>query len=362
MADMAEDRAQMAALDGLAPAVFADIDWRDIAPVAGGVGHFVLDLDTGIAHGDYALRAMMGIEGAEDGFAASEVFDRIHEEDRAAVAGSVEEARETGSPYEAEFRLAGADGSTQWIKARGRRVTGRSGRVMLVGTNYDVTEIRSAQEHAEMLAGEMAHRIKNVFTMVQSMFNMAARTSTTKEELAAAFSGRLSALTEVNRLTFASPDQRVMVSDIVDGVLGPSMEAGRVEADLEPRLALNGLAAQTVVLALNELMTNATKHGALRPEGGSVRVAMRIDGEDFLLRWHEESATPVTPPEGPKARGFGMRVLSSMTVATFTGRPSFDWRREGLRFECRWPAAEFAWGRARYTPALVDEVVGATGG
>ncbi|MEM7488712.1 MAG: sensor histidine kinase, partial [Pseudomonadota bacterium] len=228
-----------------------------------------------------------------------------------------------------------------------------------IGVATDITEERAAQERAELLAGEMSHRIKNVFTLIQSMFNMAARTADTKEELAEAFTGRLRALVAVNTLTFADPERRVALSDLVDSLLGPLVESGRVRTTLASGFALSGTAAQTVTLAMNELMTNAVKHGALKVPDGHVDLTMSVTDDTFMLRWHEVSPHPVTPPETPG--GFGMRVLTGMTKATYDGQPDLDWRPEGLTFTCTWQLEGFGFrAGAGYAAPVAERAVAAT--
>jgi two-component sensor histidine kinase len=68
--------------------------------------------------------------------------------------------------------------------------------------------------------------------------------------------------------------------------------------------------AQAIVLALHELATNATKHGALSCPGGRVRVTCRAaPGEDSgsIIDWRETGGPPVAGP--PRRRGFGIRLL-----------------------------------------------------
>ena len=124
---------------------------------------------------------------------------------------------------------------------------------------------------------------------------------------------------------------------LAEAVLGPAAAGGRISIDLPAGQELNGTAAQTVTLVLNELMTNAAKYGALAQEGGRVVLSVTADGETFLLSWVETGAGPVREPT---KTGFGMRVLRGMTSATFGGSPTLEWRADGLAFSCRWRAED----------------------
>ena len=343
---MRDGTAPRAADADLMTGLVAETDWQAIAPAAGGVGRFVYDAGTGLCEIDLTLRRLTGMFDAVAAFPAARFFERIHADDLARVEADLARAVGDGAPYEAEFRFRRDDGREVWLMGQGRVLTASNGRDLVVGVNHDVTERRRAQERAELLAGEMAHRMKNVLGLVQSMFNMAARSAPSKEALVDAFTGRLAAIASVNALVFAGEDRSVGMDELIRAVLGPLIDDGRVAAETEP-FPLNSASAQTMVLVLNELMTNAVKHGALRGDDGTVAVRIRLDheapgGGSFHFTWQETGPGPVAAPTG--RTGFGMRVLESMTAASFRGRPRFDWRPGGMRFDCEWPLGDFGSG------------------
>ncbi|WP_308915211.1 sensor histidine kinase [Jannaschia sp. LMIT008] len=316
----------------------AETDWQAIAPAAAGIGRFVYDPRTEMAQMDATMRRLTGMLDRVGAFPAADYFTRIHSDDRDAVGDQLALTVREGTPFHAEYRFERSPGEVVWLSGQGRMTDTSDGRSVLVGALYDITTLRSARERAVLLSEEMAHRMKNVFALVQGMFNMAARSSGTKEELVEAYTGRLQALAQVNAMTFASPDRSVRVTDLVSQTLGPLVAAKRIDAAIDD-VAVNGAAAQTVVLVLNELLTNAVKYGALRDDAGSVALSIVVVDGGFTLTWDEHATPPITPPT--KKNGFGMRVLNSMTSATFSGRPSFEWRERGLLFSCHWDMPTF---------------------
>src|ERR1700741_130780 len=71
-------------------------------------------------------------------------YSRVHPDDRAAVKLAMTEALETGSPYEAEFRLAG---STRWLHGKGDVFFDAKGNASrMLGVNLDITERKLAEE------------------------------------------------------------------------------------------------------------------------------------------------------------------------------------------------------------------------
>jgi two-component sensor histidine kinase len=85
--------------------------------------------------------------------------------------------------------------------------------------------------------------------------------------------------------------------------------------------------AQTLALALHELVTNSAKYGALSSPSG--RLAMNWQSEDGELRltWDESGGPRVS---APASRGFGTRSVIASIESQLGGRADFDWRPEGL--------------------------------
>ena len=70
--------------------------------------------------------------------------------------------------YETDFRILLGD-EIRWISARGRGDDqGIVGRVMF-GIFLDVTVRKRAEESREMIAQEMSHRIKNLFSIAAAL-------------------------------------------------------------------------------------------------------------------------------------------------------------------------------------------------
>lgn len=317
-----------------------DKAWRDAAPRAGGVGRWVIEPLSGRARIDGTLRMLTGLDDWTEERDSAAFLDRIHAEDRAGLEAALAEVVGGADSYRCAFRFERPDGRTVWLDSSGAIVEGGDGTRYLVGATTDVTEVEFARERAELLAGEMAHRMKNVLALVGSMFNMAARGASSVEALREAYSGRLHALSKVNELTFTAEGERpARIEPLVEAVLGPLIATGRIARRIDP-CELAPSAAQTFVLVLNELVTNATKHGALSVEGGRIELDVALTGDAFRLTWRERGGPSLA--QAPTRQGYGMRVLSAMTEATYGGEPAFDWQEEGLTFSCGWPVGPFA--------------------
>jgi two-component sensor histidine kinase len=94
-----------------------------------------------------------------------------------------------------------------------------------------------------------------------------------------------------------------------------------------PEIQLEPAAAQTVALALHELVTNSAKYGALSTLSGRLSVNWEDHAGLLKITWVESGGPPV---EKPVSRGFGTRSVIASIESQLGGRAEFDWRPEGL--------------------------------
>jgi two-component sensor histidine kinase len=94
-----------------------------------------------------------------------------------------------------------------------------------------------------------------------------------------------------------------------------------------PEVQLEPATAQTLALALHELVTNSAKYGALSTLSGRLAIEWDVDDGVLFLTW-EESGGPLV--RTPTSRGFGTRSLMTSVESQLGGQALFDWRAEGL--------------------------------
>lgn len=208
----------------------------------------------------------------------------------------------------------------------------------LVGVSYEITEQRKLMQRHELVATEMEHRVKNLLTIVASFYRKTAQTATSVEALSDAFLPRLTALASMNGLAARSGHAEIDLEALVDVALLPV--TGRNITCHIDFCHVNATMAQTLALVLNELMTNAVKYGGLATDAGGVVLEIKAQDDLFSLIWTETAGYPLHKPVLPT--GYGIDILNNMTAATFSGRPSFDWRENGLVFKSEWPLGSVA--------------------
>ncbi|WP_245306100.1 HWE histidine kinase domain-containing protein [Bradyrhizobium sp. LTSP849] len=201
------------------------------------------------------------------------------------------------------------------------------------------TEERLNQSlHAqEVLTREMSHRVKNLFALTASMIRMSNRTSSSQAELADKLTGRVLALADANALVrrqfgAGAPDG-VGLEELIVRILRPHEHMRSIVRG--PALPVGERATNNIALVFHELATNAAKYGALSSEGGTVRVTWTIADQDLHLVW-QESGGPLASP--PASQGYGSRLVAA-TVSGLSGKLDYDWARQGLKAEMRFPLA-----------------------
>lgn len=303
----------------------------------GGLGIWVWDLETGLVELDETEKEFFGLGHLESPFNAQAIVDQIHPDDVDAVNKALEYAIENESPFTADFRYARPGGDQIWIRGRGSIIDPEgNGHKYLAGVNFDVTQEKEQANQERFLAEEMAHRTKNIIALISGVSRMTARSVDNVADYQAALESRLHAIDAANNfvLTGNGP-QSVPIQRLISRTLKMYHDRSRLKVSAE-NFFLNPRAAQTVSLVLNELATNAIKHGALREEGGNVELKILTQNDRFKLTWIETNPKPIGPK--PSHKGFGSKVTLGITKSTFSGEPVFEWRNDGIYYACTWPA------------------------
>jgi two-component sensor histidine kinase len=227
--------------------------------------------------------------------------------------------------YEAEFRIIRPDGEVRWCVGTAAATVDKSGRVVRVsGVTVDISERKRAEQRQNLLTREVDHRAKNALALAQSIVRL-----TRAKDVASyvqAVEGRISALARVHTILSLSSWQGAEINRLVDEELAAYSVNGQIkfhgsEVQLQPATA------QTLALALHELVTNSAKYGALSAMSGRVSIRWEMQGDVLALDWEETGGPQV---QEPTSRGFGTRSVIASIESQLGGQALFDWRSEGL--------------------------------
>lgn len=175
----------------------------------------------------------------------------------------------------------------------------------MLDTVVETTGKVRAQADLALINHELGHRLKNTLAIVQSIASQTLGDAAEPEAFAA-FVSRLSALGHAHDILLRREWTGASLSDIIIASLEPHDDGARIKVQGADR-QIGSRTAIILSLMLNELATNAVKHGALSVESGGVTLGWSTDGKRFRLRW-EESGGPA--PRPGSHRGFGSRLLA----------------------------------------------------
>lgn len=309
-------------------ALIWDAEHLRIATDAAGVALFSWNVDTDEILMDERAHGLWGVPPGPVTF--RDLSGKIHPEDLDRVRAAFASTRHVLGAYEVDFRIMHGE-DVRWVSARGRGDDqGIVGRLMF-GVFLDVTERKMAEEAREMIAGEMGHRVKNLFTIASALTVIAERSSSTAQEMSVDLRQRLAALNRAHELVrpmLGDPQRAAQLADLLDVLLAPyAGEDHRVQVNV-PEMLVGESSATTLALVVHELATNSIKYGALSVSTGKVEVSCVADDRDATITWRERGGPEVAPPNG--RAGFGSRLVNNAVSGQLGGAIAFDWCSEGV--------------------------------
>jgi PAS domain S-box-containing protein len=298
---------------------------RSMAIAAGKMGSWDWDGLNGDWMWDEGQYRIFGVDSASFEVTSANITALVHPEDADRVKDVIAEFGKGVRSYEVEFRINRPDGEQRWCVSTAAATTDRLGRVARVsGVTVDITERKRAEERQNLLTREVDHRAKNALTLAQSIVRLTRADS--MQSYVNAVEGRINALARVHTILSLSSWQGAEIGKLVAEELAPYATAGQVhftgaEVQLQPATA------QSLALALHELVTNSAKYGALSALSGQLSVTWTIENDLLNLIWVEAGGPLVREPT---TRGFGTRSLMASVENQLGGQALFDWKPEGL--------------------------------
>ncbi|WP_424627940.1 PAS domain-containing protein [Bradyrhizobium sp. SYSU BS000235] len=237
------------------------------------------------------------------------------------------------TPLEMELSLLGKDGQYRPFPTRAIPLRDTTSTVYRwIGTHVDISEQRRREEHIRFIIDELSHRTKNLLAVVMAVANQTAQHAGDVKQYQIRFSERLQALAHCHDLLVKDSWQGASFHDLVSAQMRPFGEtnAGRIDA-AGPSVVLKPDAVQHLGLALHELATNASKHGALSGPHGEVLIRWQVGEADDMIRvhWCEKGGPPVTPPQ---RRGFGRVVIEQIVTRALNGSGLLDFSPAGVNW------------------------------
>ena len=298
---------------------------RSLALAAGSMGSWDWDWLNGDWMWDEGQHRIFGVDPAAFTVTPDNVRALLHPDDMGELRKAMVQFNKGVKSYETEFRVVRPDGEIRWLFGTAAATADRNGRVIRVsGVTVDITERKRAEERQNLLTREVDHRAKNALALAQSIVRL-TRGESAKSYMQAV-EGRIGALARVHTILSLSSWQGAEITRLVDEELAPyqvndQIAVGGSNVQLQPATA------QTLAMALHELVTNSAKYGALSTRTGRLAIHWKIEADVLGLLWQEREGPPVVEPV---SRGFGTRSVIASIESQLGGRAEFDWRPEGL--------------------------------
>ncbi len=195
--------------------------------------------------------------------------------------------------------------------------------------------LREANDRVELLARELNHRVKNLFSVILAIVTLSARKQAPVPEVIESIRARIHALSLAHSSTQGGGDPAgLQIATVIANTMQPYCdEDGRRVRIGGPRLALPAGMISPIGMIIHELATNAVKYGALSADGGRVEIRWQIvdaeDGQQVELLWVETDGPALSIPDsGPESLGFGAR-MTGIAAQQLGGTLRRDWPASG---------------------------------
>lgn len=306
-----------------------------VACEAGHMGTWHRDIATNRLSYSDELLALIGIDRDRWGGTPDALEAIMHPDDIDSRRRMRAMAESIGKAIDIDFRILRPDGEVRWMSSRGRMVLDAEGHpVESFGVMVDVTDRKRAEEHAQALAAELDHRVKNVLARVQVVARRTREGSNSLDEFVTALNGRIDAMAKTHSQLSLNRWTGVGLSALVRGELAAYAAHGNTTVE-GPEVVLEPDSAQAVTTVLHELATNAAKYGALSTGTGRVGVCWRTitDGVPepaLVIEWKESGGPNVIAPE---RSGYGTSVIRNQIPYELQGTVDLTYPVDGVH--CR---------------------------
>lgn len=207
---------------------------------------------------------------------------------------------------------------------------GSSGVIIWAAKSYRdlLWRLRAEEEQRQLLTHELAHRIRNMLAIVQSVIGQTLRD---QPAALAKLNARIAALAATNDLLIKSKWRGACLTEILAGEFAP-YDPARFHLDGND-FECPSEVATVLALIFHELTTNAAKYGALSGTHGTVALTWRNRDGRVEFDWVESGGPQ---PAAARRQGFGTTLLRK-GLRQFDGSVEIEFARRGLR--CRFALA-----------------------
>lgn len=215
---------------------------------------------------------------------------------------------------------------------------------VLASNVMTIIEARREAEARNVIADELAHRIKNLFALFQSLIHFSSAQSDAgamRDELMS----RTAALALAHGLVAAGDAHggapAIGLHALFDTLFAPYHGAGGARHRIDGAdLSIAAHLITPLSLVFHELTTNAAKYGALSYEDGRVDILLITDTDRLAIEWREHGVAHSGAV--PTHLGFGSRMVDMVVRRQLGGTLDKDWAGDGLVVRLDLPRASLS--------------------
>ncbi len=262
----------------------------------------------------------------------------IHPEDFEASLVKLDAAMSTASLFDDEWRLRQADGSYRWVLSRAVPSSDNPETARWFGTLTDIHDRQLLSQERELLAGELAHRIKNIFSVITGLVALHARGKPDLKPFADTLADHIRALSRAQEFALkidARPEENLQ--ELLAVLMAPYGVPGHSAVTISGENVQTGVRSATpLALVFHELATNSAKYGALSVAEGTLSIDVSLENEMVHIAWRERGGPAAAPPT---EAGFGSRLVTMAIQNQLGGKIVQDWLETGLAADITIPTA-----------------------
>ncbi|GAA4218198.1 hypothetical protein GCM10022253_18400 [Sphingomonas endophytica] len=272
-------------------------------------------------------------------------LEAVHPEDRAATEAAFRRSYTCNESLEQQLRLRDRDGEYRWFLMRQvPRRAAASSVTHWFGAATDVHDMHLLEERQRRLVAELQHRVRNILTVVRSVFARTVEAGGTLDDVADHFRGRLDALARTQAIVTQTASGNVDLENLIrDELLSVGVADGEAVTIAGPDVPLPPRAAEAIGLAIHELAINSVKYGALKRPGARLHVAWSTyadkDGKKGVrLTWTEKGVPALAI--SPCRQGFGTELICEALPYQYGAETQLTFAGGGVRCAIALPLQE----------------------
>lgn len=243
--------------------------------------------------------------------------DDLHPDDLGPCIQCLQQAFAARETFSMPYRLRRHDGAYRWFLDNGAPFYRDGEFAGYVGSCTDITEHKELEAHQEVLLAELNHRVKNNLQLIIAFLQLSrirAQGSEAKELLEAAIT-RIQGVGAVQAELHRSPTGHVDLAQYLPNLVRASLQAEsgnrtQLTVDVES-VRVPFKLANDLGLIVNELITNAVKHGG--GENGRIHLGLRQLAQRSVQVSVQDAGPGFAPqhlsdalPSGARMRGQGL--------------------------------------------------------